>query len=105
MMRDVDLGGAIDLDYSTASLSALEDAARERLGDPIEALDDEHQSFTASVAAYLGEALMRVGGGRWDWVDDAGVTVSDPGLRQRLSEHRWHIDSAGEPDASGFPII
>jgi hypothetical protein len=32
MMGDVDLGGAIALDYSAASLSALEAAARDRLG-------------------------------------------------------------------------
>ena len=110
MMGDVDLGGAIALDYSAASLTALEAAARERLADPAEALYDDRQSFTASLVAYLGEALMRVGGGRWDWALESraaptDVTVSDPLLRQRLSEHRWRIDSAGEPDAAGFPII
>lgn len=107
MMGDVDLGGAVALDYSESSLSALEAAARNRLADPTEVLYDEHQSFTAGVVAYLGEALMRVGGGRWDWVAEApeGVTVGEPLLRQRLSEHRWRIDSAGEPDAAGFPII
>ncbi|OBI45721.1 hypothetical protein A5708_14175 [Mycobacterium colombiense] len=106
MMGDVDLGGTVMLDYSEASLSALEAAARNRLADPAEALYDDHQSFTAGAVAYLGEALMRVGGGRWDWAgqvpDDA---PSDPLLRQRLSEHRWRIDSAGEPNATGFPII
>ncbi|OBB90832.1 hypothetical protein A5782_16010 [Mycobacterium sp. 852002-40037_SCH5390672] len=107
MMGDLDLGGTVTLDYSEASLSALEAAARNRLADPAEALYDEHQSFTAGVVAYLGEALMRVGGGRWDWVAEAptGITVDDPVLRQRLSEHRWRIDSAGEPDAAGFPIV
>ncbi|RAU91571.1 hypothetical protein DQP58_20360 [Mycobacterium colombiense] len=107
MTGDVDLGGAVVLDYSEASLSALETAARHRLADPAEALDDEHQSFTAGVVAYLGEALMRVGGGRWDWVAEPpeGVAVGDSGLRRRLSEHRWRIDSAGEPDATGFPIV
>ena len=107
MMGDVDLGGAVELDYSEASLSAVEAAARNRLGDPAEALYDEQQSFTAGVVAYLGEALMRVGGGRWDWVAEApdGVEVADAVLRQRLAEHRWRIDSAGEPDATGLPII
>ncbi|MDM4139008.1 hypothetical protein [Mycobacterium sp. FLAC0960] len=107
MMGDVDLGGAVELDYSEASLSAVEAAARDRLGDPAEALDGEHQSFTAGVVAYVGEALMRVGGGRWDWVAEApaGVAVADAVLAQRLAEHRWRIDSAGEPDAAGFPIV
>jgi hypothetical protein len=107
MTGDIDLGGAVVLDYSATSLSALEGAARERLADPAEALYDEQQSFTAGAVAYLGEALMRVGGGRWDWVPEApaDVTVSDPLLVQRLSEHRWRIDSAGEPGAGGFPII
>ena len=99
MMGDVDLGGAIALDYSAASLSALEAAARDRLADPAEALYDDQLSFTASLVAYLGEALMRVGGGRWDWVAD--VAASD----EWLAEHRWRIDSAGEPNASGFAII
>src|ERR1700761_2869572 len=100
MMGDVDLGGAIALDYSVASLSALEAAARERLADPAEALYDDEQSFTAGAVAYLGEALMRVGGGRWAWAAEApaGAEVGDPLLRQRLFEHRWRIDSAGEPD-------
>lgn len=107
MTGDVDLGGAVTLDYSEASLSALEAAVRNRLSDPAEALDEEHQSFTAGVVAYLGEALMRVGGGRWDWVADApdDATIDDAVLLQRVSEHRWRIDSAGEPDAAGFPII
>jgi hypothetical protein len=107
MMGDVDLGGAIALDYSAASLSALEAAARDRLADPAEALYDDQQSFTASVVAYVGEALMRVGGGRWDCAAEApaDVAVSDPLLRQRLAEHRWRIDSVGDPDAAGFPII
>ncbi|MDM4139009.1 MULTISPECIES: hypothetical protein [Mycobacterium] len=107
MMGDVDLGGAVALDYSEASLSALEAAARDRLGDPAEALDDEQQAFTAGAVAYVGEALMRVGGGRWDWAAEApaGLTIDDPQLRQRLSGHRWRIDSAGEPDAAGFPIV
>lgn len=107
MMGEVDLGGALDLDFSKASLGALEAAARERLADPAEALYDDEQPFTASVVAYLGETLMRVGGGRWDWVTEApaGATVGDPLLRQRLAEHRWRIDSAGEPDAPGFPTI
>ncbi|WP_131811887.1 hypothetical protein [Mycobacterium mantenii] len=88
-------------------MSALEVAARNRLADPAEALDDEHQSFTAGVVAYLGEALMRVGGGRWDWVAEApaDAAIDDAVLLRRLSEHRWRIDSAGEPDATGFPII
>ena len=62
MMGDVDLGGALALDYSPASLSALEAAARDRLADPAEALYDDEQPFTASVVAYLGEALMRQSG-------------------------------------------
>ena len=65
MMGDVDLGGALALDYSPASLLVLEAAARDRLADPAEALYHDEQPFTASVVAYLGEALMRVGGGRW----------------------------------------
>lgn len=107
MMGDVDLDGEIELDYSAASLSALEDAARDRLADPAEALYDDEQAFTAGAVGYLGEALMRVGGGRWEWVAEtpADAGVADRLLRQRLSEHRWRIDSAGEPDAGGFPVI
>jgi hypothetical protein len=107
MMGDVDLDGSVVLDYSEDSLSALQAAARDRLGDPAEALDGGQQSFTAGVVAYVGEALMRVGGGRWDWVAQAsaGVAVAGAVLAQRLAEHRWRIDSAGEPDATGFPII
>jgi hypothetical protein len=74
MTGDIDLGGAVVLDYSAASLSALEAAVREWLADPAEALYDEQQSFTAGAVAYLGEALMRVGGGRWDWAAERPPT-------------------------------
>ena len=104
MMGDVDLGGAIALDYSAASLSALEAAARDRLADPAEALYDDQQSFTASVVAYLGEALMRVGGGRWDWAAEApaDVTVSDPLVRQRLASIAGVSIAPGNRTQAGF---
>ncbi|BBH70635.1 hypothetical protein ACTI_73200 [Actinoplanes sp. OR16] len=62
----VGLEAALDVDFSRASLARLEELAAE----------DDGPAY----AAYLGETLLRVGGGRWIDLDgDPGVTA-DPVL-------------------------
>ncbi|MFC7549405.1 hypothetical protein [Plantactinospora sp. GCM10030261] len=62
----VGLESAIAVDFSRASLAELEELAAE--GD--------HPGFDA----YLGETLLRVGGGRWVEVDGAPAVTADPSL-------------------------
>ncbi|BFU45173.1 hypothetical protein [Krasilnikovia sp. MM14-A1004] len=59
------------LDFSADSLARLERLLRD--GPPGE-------SLVESATAYVGEALLRVGGGRWDWADGQPVVRPDEAL-------------------------
>ncbi|MFJ3586638.1 hypothetical protein ACIPPS_31040 [Streptomyces sp. NPDC090127] len=64
-------------DLSAESLRLLEDAlvfAYRPEGTP------ESEDFLQGAMAYLGEALMAVGGGRWGWREGRPVVLPDPGL-------------------------
>ena len=104
MMWDANLRGVVELDYSRDSLPTLESCVRERYRGRYPLGDD---AFNAGLAAYLGETLMRLGGGAWDWTTeefpDAGP--GDPDLRRNLAQHEWHASGGDEPDAVGLPIV
>jgi hypothetical protein len=107
MARDTYLA-EMELDYSETSLEAVEDAVRHRYRDPTQPLSDDH--FVAGVVAYLGETLLRVAGGAWEWTADAteasfDCLLRDPGLLLSAATHRWHVMSNDEPDAVGLPIV
>ena len=103
-MWDANLRGVVELDYSRESLPILENFVRERYRGRYPLGDD---SFNAGVVAYLGETLMRLGGGAWEWTTeefpDAGP--GDPDLRRNLAKHQWHASGGDEPDAVGLPIV
>lgn len=103
-MADANLRGVVDLDYSQASLQPLEDFVRQRYRGRYPLGED---SFTAGVAAYLGETLMRVAGGAWEWTTEAfpddGSAERDS--RRELARHQWHLSGEDEPDAVGLPIV
>ncbi|OBI10807.1 hypothetical protein A5714_17360 [Mycobacterium sp. E2462] len=103
-MADANLRGVVDLDYSQASLQPLEDFVRQRYRGRYPLGDDP---FTAGVAAYLGETLMRVAGGAWDWTteplpNDGPAEQDSP---RDLAHHQWHVSGQDEPDAVGLPIV
>ena len=103
-MWDANLRGVVELDYSRESLPALESFVRERYRGRYPLGDDP---FNAGVVAYLGETLMRLAGGAWEWTTeefpDAGS--GDPDLRRSLAKHEWHASGGDEPDVVGLPII
>ena len=103
-MWDANLRGVVELDYSRESLPALESFVRERYRGRYPLGDDP---FNAGVVAYLGETLMRLAGGAWEWTTeefpDAGS--GDPDLRRNLAKHEWHASGGDEPDVVGLPII
>lgn len=105
---DTQLRDAVRLDYSEASLRAAEAVLRARYAYPIQLLHDE--PLLAGLAAYLGEALMRVGGGAWEWVADAtedsfDSVLRDPDLLLSVVRHRWRVMGNEEPDGVGLPIV
>ncbi len=105
LLGDAYLDGVVDLDYSKASLQALEDVVRERYRYPVQALSDD--PFASGVVAYVGESLMRVAGGAWAWSTDPslGSVAGGPDLTQSVATHRWYISGTGEPDVVGLPIV
>ncbi len=69
-LEDWELPDDFPFDYSRASLDVLEAIVLERFdgGDPVSA---------DAVISYLGEALLRVGGGSWVWDDDPASASYD----------------------------
>ncbi|GIE78318.1 hypothetical protein Aph02nite_42680 [Actinoplanes philippinensis] len=61
-----DLPEDVRLDFSPASLDALE---------PLLAARDGDETFADGARAYIGETLMRIGGGRWVVTDDNPAAV------------------------------
>jgi hypothetical protein len=81
------LGGlerVLDIDFSRRSLVDLERIAGE---------NDDNDAF----AAYLGETLLRVGGGRWTDVEGAFAVTADPALRLAPAVPAELIDEPGLP--------
>ena len=58
----------VAFDFSGDSLRRLEPLVVDRFGVPDDVTDPEEREFVYGVTAYLGETLMRLGGGRWEWV-------------------------------------
>lgn len=90
-LEDFELEGHddVELDYSAASLDGLEQVVLDRFGVPDDAAFADERGLTFGVAAYLGEALLRVAGGVWDWAasddpvgfpDGVPIVRADPEL-------------------------
>ncbi|MGW4367810.1 hypothetical protein ACWEKT_19400 [Nocardia takedensis] len=69
-LEDRYLTDGFALDFSAASLAALESAALRRFSTGADLLTDEGRDFVACAAGYLGETLLRVAGGGWRWDED-----------------------------------
>lgn len=72
-LRQFELPETVTLDYSAASLRAVEGCLIDRLdgprdpADPEDLADPGERRFVDGVVAYLGETLMRLAGGAWIW--------------------------------------
>ncbi|MFD7654648.1 hypothetical protein ACFV4N_11790 [Actinosynnema sp. NPDC059797] len=73
-LRDAELPAGFPLDFSPASLSALEAVLLERF--PAGARFGG-EDLAESAVAYVGEALLLVGGGDWEWADGPVVRFDD----------------------------
>jgi hypothetical protein len=69
------------LDFSAGSLTRLEEIVLDRI-PPGTASVAPLGSFLEAATAYVGESLLRTGGGRWDWDagDDLPVVLPDEAL-------------------------
>lgn len=80
--RDILLGGFdldddevlddVTLDVTASSLRGLATYAQQ--------LDSDDEESVPAVAAYLGETLMRAGGGCWAWIDELPLVRLDDAL-------------------------
>src|SRR2546423_5395368 len=64
-LRDFHLPEDFPFDYSTASLSRMEELVLDEYAEMPAQPSDSGGAFIESVLAYLGEALMRTAGGHW----------------------------------------
>lgn len=67
-LRAFELSADFPFNYSAESLDRLETVLLERF--PADAAPARDVGFVESVMGYLGEALLRAGGGRWAWDRD-----------------------------------
>ncbi len=107
-MAHFDFGDALDLDYSVGSLRALAAALPEYLTDPAEALYLDEQPRIEGVVAYVGECLLRLTRGNWDWDDAPGFAergrpvLATDDLVARLDGYRWRFEDV---EAHGVPLV
>jgi hypothetical protein len=76
----------VPFDFSGDSLRQLESFVLDRFGVPDDVLDFDEREFTEGVTAYLGETLMRVGGGSWEWATGIEPEAFPDGLPRVRSD-------------------
>jgi hypothetical protein len=107
-MAHFDLGDALDLDYSVESLRGLATALPEYFADPAEALYLDEQPRVEGVVAYVGECLLRLTRGDWDWDDTPAFaergrpSLATDDLVARLEGYRWRFEDV---EAHGVPLV
>lgn len=74
-LKDLALPGDIPLDSSPVSLTRLEAEALQRCHDPRDLGGQGDNEFVAAVAAYVGEAMLRVAGGCWTWDENKTLPI------------------------------
>lgn len=109
MMAHFDFGDALEFDHSVGSLRELASAVTEHFVDPAEALYADEQPLVEGVVAYVGDCLLRLARGSWDWDDAPGFAergrpaLADANLIGRLAEHRWRFDD--DVETTGIPLL
>ncbi|GLZ78112.1 hypothetical protein Afil01_29190 [Actinorhabdospora filicis] len=79
VLEDSELpAGGPKLDYSAESLKAVEALLLDRVDTPTALLAPGNQALIRGVTAYLGETLMRLAGGRWEWDGEEALVGADP---------------------------
>jgi hypothetical protein len=66
------------MDFSGDSLVALEAVLLQRFHDGHDLLTADSQLFIESAASYIGETLLRIAGGSWQWHDGRAIVQPDP---------------------------
>ena len=90
MMAHFDLGDAVRLDYSLDSLRSVTAMARRRFPEPTDMLRPGRQPEMEGLVAYLGETLIRLARGHWQWDDGP------------QSAYRWRFDDV---ESAGVPVV
>lgn len=67
-----------DEDYSRASLAVVEQTVLDARPDPDADLTGPGSLFLETSARYIGEALLRVSGGHWEWSGTRGLWPDQP---------------------------
>jgi hypothetical protein len=108
MMGHFDFGDALELDYSADSLRGLATAVAEHFADPAEVLYADEQPLVEGVVAYVGECLLRLARGHWEWDDAPGFAergrpaLGSTDLVARLDRYRWRFDDI---ESAGVPLV
>jgi hypothetical protein len=76
-LQEGHLPGGFDLDFSLDSLVALEAVLSSHFRDGNGLLTVDGGDVVACAAGYIGETLLRLAGGAWDWDNDHPVIRPD----------------------------
>lgn len=82
------LAGLADFEFPVGALPDYSEASLARLEAELVARAEPGTDFLERVAGYLGEALLSVAGGCWDWDDRRGLPVVVPDPELGLAEVR-----------------
>lgn len=77
-LEDFYLPGDFVMDFSGDSLVALEAVLLRHFHDGHDLLTADGRLFVESAAGYVGETLLRVAGGSWEWDGDHPIVQPDP---------------------------
>lgn len=67
-------------DFTGASLENLERALLRHFGEPGDIADPQRRGLADGAAGYLGEVLLRLAGGSWDWQDGEPLIRADTAI-------------------------
>ena len=102
---------AATLDFSGVSLTGRLADVRLAYDSPDEAITPDERPYLLQLAAYLGETLLQVCSGRWDWDDAPGFAergrpaVADPAVLTALTGTYWGWEGNPAGTPPGLPVL
>ena len=102
---------ATPLDFAAATLTELLADLRLAYDTPAEAIHPDQRPDLLAIAGYLGETLLQVCSGRWDWDDEPGFAergrpqITDPTVLAALADGYWGWDANPAGTPPGIPVL
>ncbi|MBS9534523.1 hypothetical protein KIH27_13095 [Mycobacterium sp. M1] len=99
------------MDYSPASLRAVETLTLRLFNAPEDLLDDSDRQLAQALIAYIGLTLIQLSTGAWHWDDQPGFaqraqpTLGDAALTERITNTSWTWENHPPGAHPGIPVV